>query len=79
MQCEGFVGVQLKRDPARIPDSEPEHTGEHQPYITTRQSSLCTQGARLGVGEPPRAGEDSTVECGAWRKALPDRAEFDLL
>src|SRR5215216_4167602 len=30
---------------------------------------------RLGVGKPPRTGDDFALECGAWREALPDRAE----
>src|SRR5829696_1014154 len=70
-----LVGVQLERDPARIPNLEPDITGEHQPHATARKPRRRREGARLGVRKPPRAGDDLAVECGAWRKSLPDRSE----
>src|SRR5829696_5302214 len=70
-----LVGVQLERDPARIPGPEPHHTGEHQPHATARKPTRRREGARLGVEKPLRPGDDSAVERGAWRKALPDGSE----
>src|SRR5215217_4793144 len=69
------IGVQRERDTARIPGPEPDLTGEHQPHATARKPRRRREGARFGVGKPPRAGVDLAVECGAWRKSLPDRSE----
>src|SRR5918992_2222494 len=60
-----LVGVQLERDPARIPGPEPDHTGEHQPHATARKLKGRRKGARLWVGKPPRSGDDFALECGA--------------
>src|ERR671914_1497964 len=74
-----LVGVQLERDPARIPSPEPDHTGEHQPHATARKPRRRGEGARLGMGKPPRARDDFAVERGARRISLPDGPEPDPL